>query len=70
MNLTKEIYRVKGMGCQGCADTVSEALNKLEGVRSSQVSLEREEAEIEFDGDQVDDTTLKKAVEEAGYELV
>lgn len=69
MDFTKETYQVNGLSCQGCADTVSKALNKLEGVRSSNVSLENENAEIEYDGDQVDINTLKKAVKDAGYEL-
>jgi copper chaperone len=58
-------YRVEGMTCGGCADSVTRALQRL-GVKV-EVSLERKEATVK--GDDVDDAKVKEAVEAAGYDF-
>jgi len=57
---------VEGMHCEGCVSRVEKALSEVEGVRSVEVSLEREEATVE--ADDVSGAPLVRAVEEAGYE--
>lgn len=59
---------IEGMSCQHCASHVERALNVLPGVRA-QVNLSQKCAEVESAAE-VDDETLKKTVQNAGYEVV
>ena len=60
--------RISGMHCQNCANSVTNALNAIDGV-SAKVSLKDNTAEVSFDRT-VDDADLKQAVEKAGFEVV
>ena len=61
--------RVKGMTCQHCVMSVKKALGKLEGIENVDVDLQR--AEVRFDNTKgVASDLVKKAIEEAGYEVV
>ena len=59
---------VKGMTCMGCVRSVSNVLQALPGVNRADVSLERGEAQVEFDSAKVSAAALKAAVEKAGFE--
>ena len=60
--------RISGMHCRNCANSVTNALNAIDGV-SAKVSLKDNMAEVSFDRT-VDDADLKQAVEKAGFEVV
>ncbi|HKK09137.1 MAG TPA: cation transporter, partial [Gemmatimonadota bacterium] len=63
----RQTFRVGGMHCAGCSSAVERKLNALEGVEAA-VSLPSESARVEFpEGISFED--LRRAVEEAGYEL-
>ncbi|HEX9896140.1 MAG TPA: heavy metal translocating P-type ATPase [Dehalococcoidales bacterium] len=64
----KSIFPVGGMTCAACVARVEEALKDVPGVVSVNVNLASEKATVEYlEGTPY--TDLKKAVEEAGYEL-
>jgi len=64
----KSIFPVGGMTCAACVARVEEALKEVPGVVSVVVNLASEKATVEYlEGTLYAD--LKKAVEEAGYEL-
>jgi copper chaperone len=65
--MKKEIL-IEGMSCKHCVKHVTEALAELKGVKDVQVSLEQKKAVVEVDN--VDDATLKQAVEEVGYDVI
>jgi len=67
MKLTKEEITVTGMHCRGCAERVSKVLSGLEGVRSTDVSLDEQQAVVTYDEDQTGFSQMKEAVEKAGY---
>src|SRR3954454_8474337 len=56
---------VEGMTCDHCVGTVRRALEGVPGVRSAAVDLAGKRAEVEVDG--VDPSTLRRAIEAAGY---
>lgn len=60
--------KIEGMMCPHCQAAVTKALNALDGVKA-EVNLEAKEASIEA-ADSVSDEVLKKAVQDAGYEVV
>ncbi len=65
--MTKKIL-IEGMSCQHCVNHVKNALEELDGIKSVKVSLENKSAEIELNHN-VDDETIKAAIDEAGYEV-
>jgi len=64
----KKTLIIEGMVCGHCAAHVERALNALPGVQAK-VDLSRKAATVESAG-ALDDEALKKAVQDAGYEVV
>jgi len=63
------ILKISGMTCGGCVRSVSGVLNALDGVVKADVSLDRHHAVVDYDAAKLDLGQLKRAVEEAGYEV-
>ncbi|POB11576.1 heavy-metal-associated domain-containing protein [Sulfobacillus sp. hq2] len=59
---------VKGMTCNHCVMTVTNALKEVDGVKAANVSLEQEDAKITFDESKTNIDAIKKAVIDAGYQ--
>ncbi len=64
----KKIIHVEGMGCQNCVKHVKEALEALDGVKSADVSLEKNSAVITL-SKEISDEAIKSAIDEAGYDV-
>ena len=65
--MEKKLF-INGMMCAHCVKHVKDALEKTEGVANAEVSLEGKFAVAALSKD-VPAEALKKAVEEAGYEV-
>ncbi len=61
---------VRGMSCAACVENVRRTLASLEGVLSASVNMATERATIEYFPSQVGVRDFKKAVKDAGYEVV
>ena len=59
--------KISGMTCGHCVSHVKSALEELEGVSESDVSLENHEADVTLSAEVVD-ADLIAAVEAAGYQ--
>lgn len=64
--MKKLTLEVTGMKCEGCANAVDAALDRVDGVRRADVSLEGSRAELILD-DEASEADLVAAVEEAGF---
>ena len=63
-------YRVLGMSCSHCKACVEKAAMRLDGVLSAEADVASKELRVQWHGDDdVDETALKNAVEEAGFEF-
>ena len=60
---------IEGMMCAHCEMAVKKALEAIEGVKSADVSHEKNEAVVMLDAD-VSDEILKKAVEDKDYKVL
>lgn len=60
---------ISGMTCGGCVRSVSSVLNALDGVAKANVSLDKQCAVVDYDAAKLNLEQLKRAVEEAGYEV-
>lgn len=59
---------IEGMHCQHCVQAVNEVLSDIPGVTSVKVSLEENNAIV--DGTNLQDTVLKDAIEEIGFDVI
>ena len=59
-------YTVPGMTCEHCEASVSEELSAVAGVES--VSVDLKTKLVTVSGSSLDDTALRAAIDEAGYE--
>lgn len=64
----KKTVQIKGMHCKNCVQSVTEAINEIEGA-SAKVSLKKGQAVVSFDRE-IDDDALYIAVEGAGFQVV
>lgn len=64
----KKTLLVEGMSCGHCEKAVKGALGELDGVKSVLVNLETKEVQVE--GDNLEDSILKDAIEDAGYDVI
>ena len=63
---TVQTYKVTGMTCGHCAQTVTSAVEALPSVERALVDLERGELTVEGEADE---QVIHRAVEKAGYRV-
>ncbi|WP_214044625.1 copper ion binding protein [Methanomethylovorans sp.] len=68
--MEQEVINIKGMMCGHCQAAVEKAVKAVEGVKNVKVDLEKEQADVEYDSAATDMGKIKKAVTDAGYEVV
>ncbi|MCC6534162.1 MAG: heavy-metal-associated domain-containing protein [Burkholderiales bacterium] len=59
---------VGGMTCMGCVDSVTRVLQAVKGVSAVQVSLEKAQAQVDYDPALASTDDLRVAVEGAGFD--
>ncbi|MGH7739265.1 MAG: heavy-metal-associated domain-containing protein [bacterium] len=65
--MQKAIFNIKGMTCGHCVQTVQSALDQLEGVQETHVSLADQQAVLLYEGS-LKTQEILDAVVEAGYQ--
>ena len=60
-------YTVPGMSCGHCKAAIETEVSKVAGVSSVDVDLETKRVTVS--GDPVDDTAVRAAIDEAGYDV-
>ena len=65
----KRQINIEGMSCGHCVKHVQEALKEIAGVGEVTVHLKDKHAIVEL-RNEVSDSDLKNAVEEAGYDVI
>ncbi len=64
------IIKIKGMMCGHCEKTVTEAAKSVKGVTKASSNFKKGEAKVSFDSSVTDLETIKKAIADAGYDVV
>ena len=62
------VYTVEGMSCGHCVNSVTEEVGGVAGVTDVKVDLEGKQVTVIGEG-QVDDSAVRAAIDEAGYEV-
>ncbi len=66
--LGTKTVKIAGMHCDNCVRTVTAAIDEIDGAKAK-VNLKKETAVVSYDKE-LDDEALKKAVEDAGFQVV
>ncbi len=64
----KRTIIIEGMSCGHCVAAVEKALKELDNISKVDVNLENKKAQVE--GVKLNDSVLKKVIDEAGYKVV
>ncbi len=70
VSISKMTVPIKGMTCAACVKRVQDALASIEGVLSASVNIATETAALEFIPAQAGIRDFRKAVRDAGYDIV
>ncbi len=64
------IFRIEGMNCDGCANTIKNAVEKEPGVQTVSVSFAGQQARVLYDPRAVEEDRLVAAIEKPGFRVV
>ena len=67
--MIESTVNIEGMTCGHCVETVTKALNGLSGISGVSVSLEEKLARVSYNEAEIALPEIKKAVEDAGFEV-
>lgn len=67
--MSESVFTVSGMTCGHCVSSVSAEVGALPGVSDVRVDLGSGQVTVTSD-EALDETSMRAAVDEAGYELV
>lgn len=62
-------FKVTGMSCGACANTVKGVLLALDGVKDAEVMLDSAETSVQYDEFHVTPTDMISAVRHVGFEI-
>ena len=68
--MQKANLKISGMTCGGCVSSVNRVISALDGVVKAEVSLEKQDAVVDYDAAKLNLEQIKRAVTEAGFEVV
>ncbi|NUB90254.1 copper-translocating P-type ATPase [Haloterrigena sp. SYSU A121-1] len=68
MNTRTARLDIRGMSCANCSQTISDALESIDGVREATINFATDEGTVEYDPDAVSLAEIYAAIDEAGYE--
>lgn len=68
--MTEKVFNVPGMSCGHCRMSITNAVKELgDGVRDVRVDLDRKQVTVRFDSADVDEQSIRLAIQGAGYDL-
>lgn len=66
-NQTRNTFKIEGMTCASCAQTVEKAVRKLKGVEIASVNLATEKLTISYNPSEIAPADISNAVAKSGY---
>ncbi|MBI5427815.1 MAG: heavy-metal-associated domain-containing protein [Nitrospinae bacterium] len=61
-------FKVEGMSCNHCVETIRKAVGALAGVRNVSADLEKKEVAVDYDERRTDLERVCATINEAGFE--
>jgi copper chaperone CopZ len=63
-------FKIEGMNCGGCAETIKTLVEKQPGVQMATVSFDEGQARILYDPQAIGDDRLVAVIQEPGFKVV
>lgn len=67
--MRQESLKVDGMTCQHCVQTITDALQKITGLNSVEVDLDKKEVGVKFNENETSLQEISDKIIEVGFEL-
>lgn len=64
------VFKIEGMNCDACADTIKSLVEKQPGVRMASVSFSDQLARVLYDPQAVAEDRLVDAIQKPGFKVV
>ena len=64
------IFRIEGMNCDACANTIKNLVEKEPGVRMASVSFTDRQARVLYDPQAIQEDRLVAAIQKPGFRVV
>jgi copper chaperone len=64
------IFKIEGMNCDACANTIKSLVEKEPGVRMASVSFSEQLARVLYDPQSVQEDRLVDAIQKPGFRVV
>jgi copper chaperone len=68
--MTHQAIHVEGMTCGHCVETVTQAVNSLEGVSRVDVDLDKQQVAVDFDENRTDLVAISSKIIAVGFQVV
>ena len=68
MSHRKTQLDIRGMSCANCSQTITDAVQDLDGVSKASINYATDEGTIEYDPETTSLSNIYAAVDDAGYE--
>ncbi|NJK36878.1 MAG: copper-translocating P-type ATPase [Oscillatoriales cyanobacterium RM2_1_1] len=65
--MEKATFKLQGMSCASCANTIEAVIGRVSGVEQCNVNFAMEQATVHYNSQQIDLKTIQNAVEKVGY---
>ena len=64
------VFRIEGMNCDACANTIKNLVEKEPGVRKASVSFPERQARVLYDQQAIQEDRLVAAIQKPGFRVV
>ena len=64
------VFRIEGMNCDACANTIKNLVEKEPGVRKASVSFPEQQARVLYDPQAIQEDRLVAAIQKPGFRVV
>jgi copper chaperone CopZ len=64
------VFRIEGMNCDACANTIKNLVEKERGVRMASVSFTNRQARVLYDPQAIQEDRLVAAIQKQGFRVV
>jgi copper chaperone CopZ len=64
------IFKIEGMNCDACANTIKKLVEMEPGVRMADVSFDERQARVLYDPKSVEEEHLVDAIQKPGFRVV
>jgi copper chaperone CopZ len=68
-NIQTAEFKISGMNCEACTESVKHEVNKLNGIIKAEASFEKANAVVQFDITKTNIKEIEKAINSTGYHV-